>query len=362
MVAQNLPVLEEKTEISTASDKNFIYLNLASILASGYYPHPGILAAAVPPSTPELDEARRRLEAWRLVERTEDSSVIHPRFNPTSSLDQAISTYVTMESNIHSLILLGLVKPEMPPRVQRVLVDIAALVSQGLTSFFNLSTTGGQRDHRMTVQSLGETAGFARKHCHKGLLWQALAYLHSFSKTTLRGESGRVQPPNKVLDEAVRYYELKEVIKRAGYMSSLLKIPFAHEAHLLSDEEFPKVEELVAAAFAFNFMRVAVEQVGYFARDITSDVVLEKEADGEAVDWDVLKKEAKDGGDLQVMAMYTDLWMDVVEDDLKVYRAIGTTAISNSAFCNGFMDLGIEHYGSLLPPVRPDCRSLVPRG
>lgn len=362
MVARNLPWLEEKTEISPASDRDFIYLNLASIVSSGYYPHPGILAAAVPPSTPELDEARRRLEAWRLVERTEDSSVIRPRFNPTSSLGQALSTYITKESNMHSLILLGLVKPEMPVRVRQVLVDIAALVSQGLTSFFNLSTTEGQRDHRKTIQSLGDTAGFARKYCHKGLLWQALAYLHCFRKTKYWGGFGAVKPPNKVLDEAVRYYELGEVIKRAGYMSSLLKIPDPNEAHLLSDEEFPTVEKVVAAAFAFNFMRVPVEQVSYFARDITSDVVLEKEADGEAVDWDVLKKEAMEGGDLQVMAIYTHLWMDVVEDDLKVYRAIGTTAISNSAFCNGLMDIGIEHYRSLRPPVRPDRRCLVPRG
>lgn len=358
MVARNLPVREEKTEISTASEKDFVYLNLASIVATGYYPHPGILAVTATLSTPELEEGRRRLEAWHLVERTEDSSVSRPRFKPTSPLGRAISTYVTEQSNMHSLILLGLVKPEMSVRVQQVLVDIAALVSQGLSSFFDLSTTEGQRDHRKTIQSLGDKAGFARKHCHKGLLWQALAYLHCFRNT----EWALFKGPNKVLDEAIRYYELRYIGYLAGYMMRLLKIPVPNEAHELSDEEFPIVEKLVAAAFAFNFMRVPVEQVGYFARDITSDVVLQKEADGEAVDWDVLKKEAKEGGDLQVMAIYTDLWMDVVEDDLKVYRAVGTTAISNSAFCDGLMDIGIEHYRSLRPPVRPDRRSLVPRG
>lgn len=65
---------------------------------------------------------------------------------------------------------------------------------------------------------------------------------------------------------------------------------------------------------------------------------------------------------VQVMAIYIHLLMDIVEDDLKVYRAVGTTAISNSAFCNGLIDIGIEHYRSLCPPVRPDQRSLVPRG
>lgn len=357
-VSQTVTRLEEKTEISTASDTDFIYLNMASIVATGYYPHPGLLAVTGPLSTPELEEGRRRLEAWHLVERTEDSSVTRPRFNSTSPFGRALSTYVTEQSNMHSLILLGRVKPEMSVRVQQVLVDIAALVSQGLSSFFDLSTTEGQRDHRKTIQSLGDAAGFARKHCHKGLLWQALAYLHCFRNT----EWDLLRKQKKVLYEAVRYYELRHIAHLAEYMSSLLKIPQVDEAHLLSDEEFPTVEKVVAAAFAFNFMRVPVEQVGYFARDITSDVVLEKEADGEAVDWDVLKKEAQDGGDLQVMAIYTQLWMDVVEDDLKVYRAIGTTAISNSAFCNGLMDLGIEHYRSLRPPVRPDRRCLVSRG
>ncbi|KAL2273394.1 hypothetical protein FJTKL_04565 [Diaporthe vaccinii] len=185
---------------------------------------------------------------------------------------------------MHSLILLGLVKPEMPICVQQVLVNIAALVSQGLSSFFDLSTTEGQRDHRKIIQSLGDTADFARNHCHKGLLWQALAYLHCFRKTKRLGGIDLVKPPNKILDEAVRYYELREVDRRAGYMSETLKIPFANEAHLLSDGESPTVEKAVAVAFAFNFMRVPVEEVGYFARDITSDVVLQKEADGEAVD------------------------------------------------------------------------------
>ncbi|KAI7775614.1 hypothetical protein LA080_006529 [Diaporthe eres] len=345
MVARNLPVLEEKTDNSTASDKDFIYLNLASVVATCYYPHPGILAATVPLSTPKLDEATRRLEAWRLVERTENYSVSRPRFIPTSPLGRALSNYVTKETNMHSLILLGLVKPEMPICVQQVLVNIAALVSQGLSSFFDLSTTEGQRDHRKIIQSLGDTADFARNHCHKGLLWQALAYLHCFRKTKRLGGIDLVKPPNKILDEAVRYYELREVDRRAGYMSETLKIPFANEAHLLSDGESPTVEKAVAVAFAFNFMRVPVEEVGYFARDITSDV-----------------KEAKEGGDLQVMAIYTDLWMDVVQDGLKVYRAVGTTAISNSAFCDGLMDLGIEHYGSLCPPARPKPRHLVPRG
>lgn len=39
------------------------------------------------------------------------------------------------------------------------------------------------------------------------------------------------------------------------------------------------------------------EQVGYFGRDVTSEVILEQEADGETVDWDVLKKEVKKSGD-----------------------------------------------------------------
>lgn len=62
------------------------------------------------------------------------------------------------------------------------------------------------------------------------------------------------------------------------------------------------------------------------------------------------------------MAIYIHLSVDIFEDDLKVYLAFGTTAISNSAFCNDLMDIGIEHYRSRCPPVRPDQRSLVPRG
>lgn len=62
------------------------------------------------------------------------------------------------------------------------------------------------------------------------------------------------------------------------------------------------------------------------------------------------------------MAIYTNLHMDVVDDGLKVYRAIGTTAISNSAFCDGLMDIGVTDYQSLRPPVKPERRCLMPRG
>lgn len=353
---------EQKVETSTTSDRDCVYLNIVSIMATVEYPHPGILSVTAPISAPELDEARRRLEVWRLIERTEDYSVTRPRFKPTSIFGQGLSAYATDESNIHSLIILGSVKPETSVRIRQVLVDLAMLVSQGLSSFFDLSTTEGRRDHRETIQKLGDTVGFARRHCHKGLLWQALAFLHCFRKFKRPIDWERHDQPSKVLDEAIRLEALRAVARRVHSWKYRLEIPIPDEAYALSDEEFDTVEKIVAAAFAFNFMRVPVEEAGYFGRDITSDVILEKEADGEAVDWDVLKQEARDGGDLQVMAIYTHLQMEVVDDGLKVYRAVGTTAISNSAFCNGLMDLGIEHYRSLRPPVKPDRRCLVPRG
>lgn len=353
---------EQKIETSTASDRDCVYLNMVSITATGNYAHAAILSMTTPASAPELDEARRRLEVWHLLERTEDHSVTHPRFKPTSIFGQGLSKYATDESNIHSLITLGFVKPEMSVCTRQVLVDLAMLVSQGLSSFFDLSTTEGQRDHRETIQKLGDTAGFARRHCHKGLLWQALAYLHCFRKFKCPINRGPHDQPNTVLDEAIRLEALRVVAGRVHSWKYRLKIPIPDEAYALSDEEFPTVEKIVATAFAFNFMRVPVEDAGYFGRDITSDVILEEEADGEAVDWDVLKKEARDGGDLQVMAIYTHLNMEIVDNDLKVYRAVGTTAISNLAFCNGLMDLGIEHYRSLRPPVKPDRRCLIPRG
>lgn len=358
----DFPPPEHKAEISTASDKDFIYINLASIVVLKSYTHPGILSVTVSPSALELDEARRRLEVWRLVERTQDSPISHPRFKLTSPLGKAVSSYVMAESNMHSLVLLGFVKPEMPVRIQQVLLDLAMLISQGLSSFFDLSTAEGQRDHRETIQKFGGAAGFARPHRHKGLLWQAMAYLSCFRKFKRPINWGPEDRPNKVLDEAVRLEALRKVATRVHLWKYHLNIPVADETHKLSDEDFYTVEKFLAAAFAFNFMRVPVEDVGYFGRDITSDVILEREAEGEAVNWDVVKREAREGGDPQAMAIYTHLSMDIVEGDLKVYRAVGTTAISNSAFCNGLMDIGIEHYRSLRPPVRPERRCLVPRG
>lgn len=318
----------------------------------------------IPFSVPELDGARRRLEVWR-VEHIQESLITRPRFHPPIPvpLDNTPPRYAMEDCNVHSLLLIAFVKPEMSIGVRFALVDLAALVSIGPSSIFDLSTTEGQRDHRETVQRLGETAGFARRHYHKGLLWQALACFHASKYSYGDGGVDRTKPPYKIIDEATRFDVVRELTIRGHFWKQWLHIYGPDEnPYTLSDEEFDTVEKIVAAAFAFNFMRVPVEDTGYFGRDITSDVILEEEADGETVDWDALKKEAKDGGDLQVMAIYTHLQMDVVNDDLKVYRAVGTTAISNSAFCNGLMDLGIEHYRSLRPPVKPDHRCLVPRG
>lgn len=112
-------------------------------------------------------------------------------------------------------------------------------------------------------------------------------YLHCFRQDTRWLEWGPPIPPNKVLDKSVRYLALRQVAVRVNTMRRVLEIPsrtpYVDEGRALSDGEFPTLEKLVAAAFAFNFMSVPVEQVGYFGRDVTSGVVLEKESDGEAV-------------------------------------------------------------------------------
>jgi hypothetical protein len=109
-------------------------------------------------------------------------------------------------------------------------------------------------------------------------------------------------------------------------------------------------------------MIVHAEDVGHFGRDLTSEVILEEEAPGETVYWEVLKEEAKKSGQGLVMAIHSHLWMDTADDDLRVYRAIGATAISTFAFKTGLMYLGIDHFSSLRPLIRPERRCLIRKG
>lgn len=63
-----------------------------------------------------------------------------------------------------------------------------------------------------------------------------------------------------------------------------------------------------------------------------------------------------------MMAIYSHLWIDTPNEDQKVYRAIGITAVSSSAIVAGLRFPEIKHYSCLRPVIRPERRCLIPEG
>lgn len=353
----------EPAELSPASDRDFWYLNLASHAVSGGYAFPGLLSVVVPPMILKLDEAVRRLDLWHLVDRTDLPPGVDPRSRVPSPLADPVAQYVRVESNIHSLVLMAHAKRDLPMRVKHVLIDLAMLISQGpLSVFDHTGTVKSEREHRRIIQGLGQQAGFAKKHCHKGLLWQAIAYLNCFRQLMADSTWGPEEWAASKLGGVVRYDVLARLSERISWCKRAFNVPTEDHSARLAGEEFEAVEAMLVSAFPFNLMMVHAEDVGYFGHDVTSQVILEEEAQGETVHWKGLTEKARNNRDGAVRAIYSHLWMDIEDDDLRVYRAIGVTAISAEAFKEGLEYLEIDHFSSLRPVIRPDRRCLVRRG
>lgn len=356
--------LEEQAELSPAADRDFWCLSLAIDAEIGHYAFPGLLSVVVPPLVPKLEEAARRLDLWHLLDRSDLPPGVDPRSSRLRSrLAVPAGKYIKRESNIHSVVLLAHVRRRIPSKVKRVLIDLAVLISYGPSSVFNyLGTAKSEREHRRIIQGLGKSTGFAKEHCHKGLLWQALAYLNHYRNHMTDGSWGAVDSAATGLDGVVRYDLLARLLECISWWRSTFKISEAGGNEMLSTEDFELVEMILVSAFPFNLMMVQAEDVGYFGRDLTSEVILEEEATDGTVNWQPLKKEAKESGPGFVTAIYSHLWMDTAEDDMSVYRAVGVTAISASAVRAGLRYLGIDHFASLRPVIRPERRCLIPRG
>lgn len=356
--------LERQAELSPVSNVEFIYSNLYAVVEAGRYPYPGILSVMIPPSHPEIIEAQRRLSVWRITESAETGEDNQPGFRLRAPLGVAMQRFLEGETNMHSLVLLSSIRPEMSVSLKQVLVDLAVLVSEGPSTVLDPCSPVAEYNHLAILRGLRANTGFARNHCHKGLIWQSMAYLHAHRKLAADATWGEREDQGKALGGSVRCEVLDALARRVGLWKQYLRIPMADQASALPREEFRIVENILVAAFAFNLMMVHVDEVGHFGRDMTSEVILEQEADGESIDWDMLRMKAKEDKEEHMMAIYSHLHMDVIQDenDLPVYRAVGTTVVSISAFCDGLMDLGLEHYNALRPPFRPERRCLVPRG
>lgn len=362
-VKRHLIEPEEQSELSTASDRDFLYIHLAAATLMSKNAYPGILSMIVPPVMPRLDEATRRLDIWHLLKRSDLLPGVEPRSESPSPLAESVARFVRVKYNVHSLALLAHTERPIPVRIKQVLIDIAILISHDLSSVTRREGTAtAPHDHEKIIQGLGLKAEFAKKHCHKGLVWQMLAYLHAYRKLMASPTRRVSELRDSGLDGVVRIAVLYFVEIEVRQFRKCLKIPTDDEASELSEKDFELVEAILVSAFPFNLMMVHTEEVGYFGRDLTSEVILERETDGETVNWSSLKQEVKSCGTQPIMAIYSHLWMDTSDNDRSVYSAVGTTAVSSSAFVAGLRYLGIEHYNCLRPVIRPERPCLIPKG
>lgn len=244
----------------------------------------------------------------------------------TEPLGSGIASLIGLESSLPALVLLSGIRPSMPDTLKQLVVEMAMLLSHGLSSIFETGQASTTRGRLEMVQELAADGWLAARQVYKGQLWLSLAYVHAFRELAGPAVEGRSPLLERMAAEVRPDLVGRVVASVSEWLRRLSVAPVGDmRTAELSEEELLAVDRLLVRALAFNVLFVPPRHdSGYWARGVTTKAFLRNDNEG-IVDWRRLRVEVGGG----MFAVCTGLNMTVQPGSgRKAYQALGVTAVS----------------------------------
>lgn len=278
---------------SPAFDRELAYLNFSLVNAfPGMNPHehyPVRLAR----DAEMLMHCGKLLGTGPLVE-TGNTLETCTRLYIKSPLALRMAEFVCLETNFHALRLFATVTTEQPWYINRILIQMAVLMSLGTSSILKGSLELSAKDKIAIFKDVGDDA--VQDLGYKGDIWVSLLALRMYTKVRrdLLDASmgkGKTTSQSRCL-KLIRPDAGNEALHRVSQWSERLSVATAgEEPKRLSRSELKWIDQQLSSTMSHLWIPSQVE--GYFARHMSSLVVFQKEELHGNVDWDRIRRRTR---------------------------------------------------------------------
>lgn len=197
-----------------------------------------------------------------------------------------VAKYVCFEANFHALRLFGAVTVEQPWYINRILIQLAVLISLGIPSILDTFQELSPQDKIVRIQEAGEDS--VQDLGYRGEIWISLAALRMLSKVepVLDNSTNNKSKSELRFLEMIRLDVGNEALHRVSQWSEKLSVSLdGAEPERLSPSELIWIEKRLALAMGSSELLIPNQARSYFARHMQTMAVFEKQAIHGYVDW-----------------------------------------------------------------------------